>query len=56
MLALLALVALLASLQGILFASGRNMYSLSRAGYYPTFLSLTGPSTRRHGWRWSRQR
>ena len=42
MLALLALVALLASLQGILFAAGRNMYSLSRAGYYPTFLSLTG--------------
>jgi ethanolamine permease len=41
-LALLALVALLASLQGILFAAGRNLYSLSRAGYYPTFLSLTG--------------
>ncbi|WP_129786203.1 amino acid permease [Promicromonospora panici] len=41
-LALLALVALFASLQGILFAAGRNMYSLSRAGYYPTFLSLTG--------------
>src|SRR5680860_597096 len=32
----------LASLQGIMFAYGRNMYSLSRAGYYPKFLSLTG--------------
>lgn len=41
-LALLALVGLLASLQGIMFAYGRNMYSLSRAGYYPRFLSLTG--------------
>lgn len=41
-LALFALVGLLASLQGIMFAYGRNMYSLSRAGYYPTFLSLTG--------------
>ena len=42
MLALFALVGLLASLQGIMFAYGRNMYSLSRAGYYPKFLSLTG--------------
>ncbi|WP_127818692.1 amino acid permease [Microbacterium sp. CPCC 204701] len=41
-LALFALVGLLASLQGIMFAYGRNMYSLSRAGYYPQFLSLTG--------------
>jgi ethanolamine permease len=40
-LALFALVGLLASLQGIMFAYGRNMYSLSRAGYYPKFLSLT---------------
>lgn len=37
-----ALVGLLASLQGIMFAYGRNMFSLSRAGYYPRFLSLTG--------------
>jgi ethanolamine permease len=37
-----ALIGLLASLQGIMFAYGRNMYSLSRAGYYPKFLSLTG--------------
>jgi ethanolamine permease len=37
-----ALIGLLASLQGIMFAYGRNMYSLSRAGYYPKLLSLTG--------------
>ncbi len=42
MLALFALIGLLASLQGIMYAYGRNMYSLSRAGYYPKFLSLTG--------------
>ncbi len=41
-LSLFALVGLLASLQGIMFAYGRNMYSLSRAGYYPKMLSLTG--------------
>jgi ethanolamine permease len=41
-LALIALIGLLASLMGIMFAYGRNMYSLSRAGYYPKFLSLTG--------------
>jgi ethanolamine permease len=43
-LALFALVGLLASLQGIMFAYGRNMYSLSRAGYYPKVFSLTGKS------------
>ncbi|MCB1292840.1 MAG: amino acid permease, partial [Mycobacterium sp.] len=42
LLAAFALLGLLASLQGIMFAYGRNMYSLSRAGYYPKFLSLTG--------------
>ena len=41
LLAIFALVGLLASLQGIMFAYARNMYSLSRAGYYPKFLSLT---------------
>ena len=41
-LAIFALIGLLASLQGIMFAYGRNMYSLSRAGYYPKVLSLTG--------------
>ncbi len=40
-LAILALIGLLASLMGIMFAYGRNMYSLSRAGYYPRWLSLT---------------
>ena len=40
-LGLLALIGLLASLQGIMFAYARNMYSLSRAGYYPKFLSVT---------------
>jgi len=42
LLAAFALVGLLASLQGIMFAYGRNIYSLSRAGYYPKVLSLTG--------------
>ncbi len=37
-----ALIGLLASLQGIMYAYGRNLYSLSRAGYYPKSLSLTG--------------
>jgi ethanolamine permease len=41
-LSLAALTGLVASFQGIMFAAGRNMYSLSRAGYYPKFLSLTG--------------
>jgi ethanolamine permease len=43
-LGLVALIGLLASLQGIMFAYGRNMYSLSRAGYYPRFLSVTNRS------------
>lgn len=42
LLSLFALTGLVASFQGIMFAAGRNMYSLSRAGYYPRFLSLTG--------------
>ena len=41
-LAAFALIGLLASLQGIMFGYGRNIYSLSRAGYYPKVLSLTG--------------
>ncbi len=43
-----ALLGLLASLQGIMYAYGRNIYSLSRAGYYPKALSLTG--TRKTPW------
>ncbi|HEY2643335.1 MAG TPA: amino acid permease [Galbitalea sp.] len=42
LLAVFALIGLLASLQGIMFAYGRNLYSLSRAGYYPKALSVTG--------------
>lgn len=42
LLSLFALTGLVASFQGIMFAAGRNMYSLSRAGYYPRMLSLTG--------------
>jgi ethanolamine permease len=41
-LAIFALIGLLASLQGIMYAYGRNLYSLSRAGYYPKSLSVTG--------------
>lgn len=40
-LALLALVGLIASFHTIIFAQGRQIYSLSRAGYFPTFLSVT---------------
>jgi len=47
-LAAFALIGLLASLQGIMFAYGRNIYSLSRAGYFPKVLSLTG--TRKTPW------
>ncbi|WP_234543586.1 amino acid permease [Streptomyces shenzhenensis] len=43
-----ALIGLLASLQGIMFAYGRNLYSLSRSGYYPRFLSLTGKRQTRY--------
>ena len=42
LLSLMALAGLIASFQGIMFAAGRNVYSLSRAGYFPKFLSLTG--------------
>ena len=42
LLSLAALTGLIASFQGIMFAAARNVYSLSRAGYYPKFLSLTG--------------
>lgn len=40
-LALFAVVGLIASFHTIQFAYGRQIYSLSRAGYYPTFMSLT---------------
>ncbi len=41
LLALVAVVGLVASFHTIIFAEGRQIYSLSRAGYFPTFLSLT---------------
>jgi ethanolamine permease len=42
-LALVACVGLIASFHTILFAKGRQIYSLSRAGYFPRFLSITHP-------------
>ncbi len=40
-LALVAIVGLISSFHTIIFAQGRQIYSLSRAGYFPTFLSIT---------------
>ena len=40
-LALIAVAGLVASFHTIIFAYGRNIYSLSRAGYFPEFLSVT---------------
>jgi len=40
-LALVAVLGLIASFHTIIFAQGRQIYSLSRAGYFPTFLSVT---------------
>src|SRR5262249_12685580 len=50
MLALLACTGLIASFHTIIFAYGRQIYSLSRAGYFPTWLSVT------HGTRATPQR
>jgi len=41
LLALVACLGLVASFHTILFAKGRQIYSLSRAGYFPRFLSIT---------------
>ena len=38
---LFATAGLIASFHGIMFAYGRQIYSLSRAGYFPRFMSLT---------------
>ena len=47
-LALFACTGLIASFHTIIFAYGRQIYSLSRAGYFPTWLSVThGRATRR---------
>jgi ethanolamine permease len=40
-LAAIAVVGLIASFHTIIFAYGRQIYSLSRAGYFPSFLSIT---------------
>lgn len=44
-LAIVAVIGLAASFFAGSFASGRNIYSLSRAGYFPTGLSVTNPKT-----------
>jgi ethanolamine permease len=49
-LALVACTGLIASFHTIIFAYGRQIYSLSRAGYFPTWLSVT------HGTRQTPQR
>ena len=40
-LAFIAIIGLISSFHTIIFAQGRQIYSLSRAGYFPTYLSLT---------------
>ena len=40
-LGLVAVAGLIASFHTIIFAYGRNIYSLSRAGYFPHWLSIT---------------
>ncbi len=44
LLGLLALIGLIASFFTIIYAYGRNTYSLSRAGYFPQSLSITHPT------------
>ena len=41
--ALVAVIGLVASFHTILYAYGRQIYSLSRAGYFPQWLSVTSP-------------
>jgi len=41
LLALVALAGLIASFHAIIYAYGRNIYSLSRAGYFPKWMSVT---------------
>lgn len=45
-LALLAVIGLIASLHTLVYAMGRQVYSLSRAGYFPRVLSLTHGKTK----------
>lgn len=46
LLGIVALTGLIASFHTILYAQGRQIYSLSRAGYFPTILSVTHPTYR----------
>jgi ethanolamine permease len=46
LLALLAVIGLIASFHTIIYAFGRQIYSLSRAGYYFGFMSITHSKTR----------
>ena len=43
-LALAAVAGLVASFHSIIYAYGRNIYSLGRAGYFPTWMSKTHPT------------
>jgi ethanolamine permease len=43
-LGLIALIGLIASFHTIVFAMGRQVYSLARAGYFPNSLSVTHPT------------
>jgi ethanolamine permease len=44
LLALAAVAGLVASFHAIIYAYGRNIYSLARAGYFPTWMSRTHPT------------
>ena len=46
LLALIAVIGLVASFHTIIFAAGRNIFSLSRAGYFPRLMSVTGGTRR----------
>jgi len=46
LLALVAVAGLVASFHAIIFAYGRQIYSLSRAGYFPRWLSITHATRR----------
>ncbi len=46
LLALAAVAGLIATFHTIIFACGRNIFALSRAGYFPKWLSLTHPTRR----------
>lgn len=49
-LTLIALTGLIASFHAIIFAYGRVLFSLSRAGYLPLWLSVTGRNTKTPHW------